>query len=272
MPSASVIIPFKNEQNHLPLLLKCISDSLQYYSDIEVILVNNCSVDKSPEIARNFVGLAACAAKVIDATPANRSVARNQGAKVATSNLLIFMDADCTFKPESMKNLISEMQNLDSLCALQGKFDLDRLHNHLSKNFLDTKCVAVRLDAFNAVDGFDQSLTRCEDIDFSWKLSKCNLQFGISNQALFSRSAPNSLVNSMLRGVATGRALVALHKKWGVVEQYSVLKLMRGFIDIGMRELNRTARISSAYSKICLLADNITTLVCYLFYRIIYRF
>lgn len=80
----SVIIPTKNEEERLPMLLESINN--QYFIPEEVIVSDAFSTDKTRDIAKSL------GAKVVDGGPI--SVGRNNGAAIAKNDLFIFIDAD----------------------------------------------------------------------------------------------------------------------------------------------------------------------------------
>jgi len=97
----SIIIPAYNEE-------KCIGDTLkalrkQNYSPMEVIVVVNGSNDNTFEIAKKN------ADKVLNFEEAiGVSAARNEGAKIAQGEVLIFLDADSKFSKEAVSKIAEE--------------------------------------------------------------------------------------------------------------------------------------------------------------------
>ncbi len=105
MPKVSVIVPVHNTEKFLQA---CI-DSLtaQTLSDIEIVLVENCSTDNSLalcyELAKSDSRI-----KVLSIDKADLSTARNEGVKVATGEYIGFVDSDDTVLP----NLFNDTYNL----------------------------------------------------------------------------------------------------------------------------------------------------------------
>ena len=91
MPLVSVIIPIYNTEKFLPL---CISSVLnQTLTDIEVLLVNDGSMDGSGKICDEY----ACKdqrIQVIHTLNQGVSHARNQGLETAKGEYIAFMDSD----------------------------------------------------------------------------------------------------------------------------------------------------------------------------------
>jgi 4,4'-diaponeurosporenoate glycosyltransferase len=103
-PSASVIIPARNEEHNLPKLLRSIA--LQPLKLHEIIVVDDGSTDHTAELARQL------GAKVIPSQPVpegwrGKTWACHQGAKTATGDLLLFVDADTWFEPGGLAHALS---------------------------------------------------------------------------------------------------------------------------------------------------------------------
>ena len=80
----SIIIPTYNEEDYLPVLLDSIKE--QNFDDYEVLVADANSKDRTREIAEEYGCI------VVDGgLPA---VGRNNGAKVAKGDILLFLDSD----------------------------------------------------------------------------------------------------------------------------------------------------------------------------------
>jgi glycosyltransferase involved in cell wall biosynthesis len=102
-PLVSVIVPVKDGSKTLNACLSSIKRS--YYQNYEIILVDDHSTDNTIEIARRFN------CKVIevkDGSGANN--ARNIGAKSATGEVFVFMDADIVIGRETMLGIIETLE------------------------------------------------------------------------------------------------------------------------------------------------------------------
>jgi glycosyltransferase involved in cell wall biosynthesis len=166
----SIIIPTKDEEELLPRLLRSIS--LQDYSDFEVIVADAASSDRTREIAQEN------GASVVDGgMPA---AGRNAGAKAATGDLFVFLDADVIIPPHFLTNLHNEMQEryIDvATCAIKPLSDLqlDRIiHKLINLTILanlrvDPKafgfCIFITKRLFDRIGGFDETIKVAEDND-----------------------------------------------------------------------------------------------------------
>src|SRR3989344_4462300 len=101
----SIIIPTFNEEKYLPKLLNCIKN--QTYKDYEIIIADANSKDKTKAIAKKY----GCKT-VRGGLPA---VGRNNGAKAAKGDILLFLDADSLIEKDFLKNCLGDIQkrNLD---------------------------------------------------------------------------------------------------------------------------------------------------------------
>lgn len=93
----SIIITTKNEQNVLERLLNSVKK--QTYAKLEIIVVDNNSVDKTKEIARVFTD------QVFNFGP-ERSAQRNFGVKKAKGAYLLFLDADMELSQDVLKECV----------------------------------------------------------------------------------------------------------------------------------------------------------------------
>lgn len=196
----SIIIPTLNEEKCLPLLLKEIkkqkfdeseegepSSSASLSSDessaYEVIVADAGSTDKTIEVAKSF------GCRVIKGgLPAK---GRNEGAKIARGNILLFTDADNIYLPEDfLKNLLEEFEkrklDVASFPIYPKGNVFDKLaygiYNHwvqLVQRFsaYATNSVLVKKSIHRKVGGFDEEIKIAED-HFYAKTAKKFGKFG----------------------------------------------------------------------------------------------
>ena len=102
----SVIVPVYNVEKYLEECLDSIQN--QTYSDIEVILVNDGSLDNSKDICEKY-----CKEdnrfKLINQANQGQSVARNHGVAASTGEFIAFVDSDDIIRQDYLEALIRYM-------------------------------------------------------------------------------------------------------------------------------------------------------------------
>ena len=181
----SIIIITYDEEKHLPRLLNSIKR--QNFHDYEVIVADNNSKDNTVKIAKKYGCRITKGGK-----PAT---GRNNGAKLAKGNLLLFLDADTKLPKDFLKKNINEFlkRNLKAAtCRLMADSKsisetiiyktwnlLVSLSQIIIPHFYGA-CIFCRKDFFNQLNGFDQNIKVAEDNDFARRASKIG-KVGILN-------------------------------------------------------------------------------------------
>jgi len=216
-PQLSIIIPTFNEERYLPKLLNSIKK--QNYKNYEIIVADNNSKDKTRQIAREY----GCKLTEGGLPP----VARNNGAKLAKGDLLLFLDADVVLPKNFLESCIDEFKKrkLDSatcLFKLKGNKLIDKVILFVgnaiifSAQYFDPHCtgafILCKKRIFNKLGGFNERLKQAEDHDFVKRSVKIG-KFGSLKKSLFL---------SMRRFEKEGRANVL--KKYFKSEVYRKIK------------------------------------------------
>lgn len=117
----SIIVPMYNAEKYIETCLDSILNSNLSKKDYEIIIVNDGSKDKSPEIAKTY---ALQYSNIIYLNQENQgqSTARNNGIKNCNGEYVWFVDADDAIERDLLKilKLLSENPNIDIL-AIQLK-------------------------------------------------------------------------------------------------------------------------------------------------------
>ena len=131
-PSVSVIIPARNEERSLPNLLDSLSDQLS--SQDEVIVVDDHSEDRTKAVAeRNTV-------RVLESLPTpegwiGKPWACFQGARIASGEILIFLDADTAVEKNGLARIIQTYVEKDGVISIQPYHKIRKLYEQLSAFF-----------------------------------------------------------------------------------------------------------------------------------------
>jgi glycosyltransferase involved in cell wall biosynthesis len=125
----SFVIPAYNEEN---LIGQCLNSILKQAADmldddIEIIVVNNASTDRTKEVALSFSGVI-----VIDEPKKGLVNARRAGFLESSGDLIANIDADTILTPGWINKIFEEFAGKQNLVALSGPqifYDLSRVFN-----------------------------------------------------------------------------------------------------------------------------------------------
>lgn len=133
-PLISVVIPAYNSEFTINNCLKSVVN--QTYKNLEIIVVNDASVDKTVDYVENFM-LKYSNIKLISIKKGGLSVARNSGVSVSKGSYITFIDSDDTINKDYVEYLIGLINKFNteiSSCQhkiIKGKNVID---NKINKN------------------------------------------------------------------------------------------------------------------------------------------
>jgi len=171
-PLVSVVITTKNEEKNIENCLVSIKE--QTYQNLEIIVVDNNSSDKTKELSLQYTE------KVYDKGP-ERSAQRNYG-MIDKSNgkYVMFVDADMIFAPYLIDSCVDHMQNSSDIALHLPEIILGT--NYFSKvrrferSFYDGTVIDgarfFNKESFKEVGGFDESMSGPEDWDIDKKIKQ----------------------------------------------------------------------------------------------------
>lgn len=122
-PKVSVIIPVYNGER---FLLECVESVIhQTLKEIEIIIVDDGSTDKTPSIIRSLQKKDS-RIRSLRLEHNNAGNARNAGMKIAKGDFLSFLDADDVFAPEMLEKCAAAMEreSSDVLVYAASEFDM----------------------------------------------------------------------------------------------------------------------------------------------------
>ncbi|QQS38621.1 glycosyltransferase [Candidatus Woesebacteria bacterium] len=172
-PKVSIIIPTFNEEKNIKRLL--VSIGKQSYKNIESIVVDDGSTDKTVSIANKY------ATRVYARKHAERSIQRNFGANRAKGDYLVFLDADMELTPNVVLNCIEIISNSKYKALIipektTGGSFMSRVRRFEREMYMGDATIEVARffdkKIFNEFDGYDVKLTGAEDYDLPYRISK----------------------------------------------------------------------------------------------------
>lgn len=195
----------------------------QSFSDFELIVVSDCSTDRSLEIVKacKYSGI-----KIIEhQTNQGLSASRNTGIKAANSNYMAFLDADDVWKPhflEKIDFLIKEYPSA-SLFATnyevllknnkrhQINFDITNGAQHgLVSNFFECNLTqttyipsgfCVLKSVFDDIGLYNEDISYSEDVDFNIRAnSKYKLAYYNEALVVYTMDSENQITQTSIKG------------------------------------------------------------------------
>lgn len=115
-PLVSIIVPVYNVENYIHRAVDCLLN--QTYSNLEIILVDDGSPDKCPQICDEYAKYD-YRIKVIHKKNGGLSEARNVGLDIAKGEYITFMDSDDYISLDAIDLFLKciEEQNVDVVCS-----------------------------------------------------------------------------------------------------------------------------------------------------------
>lgn len=236
-PLVSVIITTKNEEKNIE---KCIlSVQNQTYKNIELILVDNFSEDKTIEIAKKH------ALKVFSKGN-ERSAQRNYGAHIATGKYLMYLDADMILGRDVLSECVQNCEQSHSIALyiperIVGHGFWIRVRDFERSFYTGTIIDATRFiktDSFRKVGGFDESLVGPEDWDFDRKIRQVG-RTGVIVTPIFHNEGKFSFKRYLDKKDYYAEGIQRYIKKWGqrdseIVKQTGIqYRLIGVFVERG---------------------------------------
>lgn len=151
----SVIIPAYNEEMYIWKTLNALPKGAE-----KIVVANGCT-DRTTEMAKGL-------AKIVVTKKRGVSMARNLGAKGASKNILVFLDADIVVAPDTIRKI--EESKLDvGVCRARPDVDewfpklLMMLKNFVNRFGFSTGLIFCTKKMFEDVGGFREDLDTGED-------------------------------------------------------------------------------------------------------------
>ena len=180
MVKFSIVIPTYNEAKYIGKTLCALKN--QTFKDFEVIVKDGKSRDETVRIAKKFTK------KVVSIRDSSAGDARNQGARYAEGEILVFMDADTVLPPETLERfnkLMNREQIVGASCRKlpQSSSLLDRLLYEFVNvsTFVTCKmglggahgnCMLIRRNVFEQIGGFNPNIIVAEEQELVRRASK----------------------------------------------------------------------------------------------------
>lgn len=212
----SIIITTKNEERNIEACLRSLLAQTYPRENIEIIVVDNSSSDKTREIASKYTE------KVYSHGP-ERSAQKNFGVERSKGEYFIYLDADMILSENVVVECVEKVSNDKNIIALYipeivaGKSFFARVRR-FERGFYDGTVVdAVRFiqkDKFLEAGGFDEKLYAGEDWDLDKRIKKSG-KVGIIQVVLYHNEEEFNLTKYLAKKEYYSKNVDIYIKKWG---------------------------------------------------------
>jgi len=211
LPRVSILIPTYNRADYL---LAALDSALhQTFSELEIIVVDDGSMDDTAEVIRKYTDPRL---QFIQQKNCGVSAALNTAWRAARSEFIAMLGSDDEMLPAQIETLLNYIEREPTLGMVYGraqamdaqgnslpqiygsppKFPNDSLQSILYANCVCSIAALIRRALVEQVGGFDENLVANEDWDLWIRLAK-HCQFGFCDEILARyRLHPQSLTGS----------------------------------------------------------------------------
>lgn len=183
LPTVDIVIPAKNEADHIILCLNSIRKLDYDHNKVTIYVIDNDSNDNTSNLAM------ACGATVVQKSGGTIASVRNFGATHGKGEIIAFLDADTVVESnwlaEGVRILKDDLVSAVGFVLAEPSlkhtwvekmwFLLSTTYKHRGTHevkWLSSFNFIVKRSFFLQVRGFDPDLRTCEDADIGYRLSK----------------------------------------------------------------------------------------------------
>lgn len=240
-PLVSVIIPVKNGEATLARCLRSIRRS--YYRNIEVLVVDDHSTDRTVEIARSFNG------RVITAEEgAGANAARNLGAREGKGDIFVFIDSDIVIKRETILGIVERLEE-EYLDAVVGIYTARHRNDSLFSQYKNLwirysylksqpaidwmfgAISGIRRTAFENIGGFNVELLAQhgnDDLEMGKRLARQNVKIELDLEIEVEHLKEYNLISFVKNEFRRSSGFVLLARRLGEMGS----SITQGFVNV----------------------------------------
>jgi glycosyltransferase involved in cell wall biosynthesis len=259
----SVIIPFRNASPHIRGQLEALANQA-FDREWEVVAVDNGSPDNSREIVESFRHrLNLVILEVVTKTGAGH--ARNAGARHASGEKLIFVDADDEVAPGYLREMATGLDRHDFVTSNFDHSTLnpewvrdahgplwrdpaDPLGDHFGVMPSAGGSIGIARQVFEAVGGFPEDFRRMQDIAFSWEVQSRGVVLHLVPDAIYRVRFRETLIGLFRQAFAGSSYAPLLYKRYGDLgmQRRTLHEVMRSWARLGVGFLRARTKADAA--------------------------
>jgi cellulose synthase/poly-beta-1,6-N-acetylglucosamine synthase-like glycosyltransferase len=185
-PKISIIVASRNNEETIDECLKSIFDQDYPQENIEVIVIDGCSTDKTVSKAKNFP------TKVFS-VPLNAAAAYNYAMNIVNFDILGFVDADAKLEPQWLKKLVCHLEdpkiagvsgtietwNSENPWARVIGYEIKNRYDRIGEytNRIATMNLLMKKHVIEEVGGLDENLPSQYDTDLGARVTAKGFKF-----------------------------------------------------------------------------------------------
>ena len=123
-PPVSIIVCTRNRAALLPRMFDQLCAQNYPQEAFEIIIVDNCSTDGTPEVVQSFIRELDCPLRYVREDRSGVTFARNRGAKEARYTYLAYLDDDCSVGENWLVQLVSGFMLGEQVAVVAGRVDI----------------------------------------------------------------------------------------------------------------------------------------------------
>ena len=215
----TVIIPLYNKEQYIENAIKSVLN--QTFTDYNLVIVNDCSTDKSVEITSKYIS---DTVEIIHHKKnAGLAAARNTGIKNSNSNYITYLDADDLWKPTFLESIFQLIQNFPEARIFGTNYEeiwddvIKNPHNgskilpidftgyinffkiNLKQGIYTHGSVCFHKEVFEKIGCYNEDIGFSEDLDFNIRANyNFKLAYDNSVQMSYFMQTENQLTQSSL--------------------------------------------------------------------------
>jgi len=252
MKGISIIIPAFNREKFIGDAIQSVIDQ-EYHGNIEIIISDDGSSDKTIEIAESFGDKVTIVKKPKDSKSQGAAGARNRGIKISTQPYICFLDSDDFFLAGHLKKMASSLESQPGLgFAFCRTLEIDEekslilfrkwTKGHITCNDISNPAVSgndvvntnvfiFQRYVFDKVGVFDETFENGEDSDMWMRISELYRgTFSDHFGAVRRRHGINQLTNNSKESVLSCycevyKKAIKRYHKLGLKDTYRLFRL-----------------------------------------------
>jgi glycosyltransferase involved in cell wall biosynthesis len=200
-PLVSVVVPVYNGANFVAQAIEAIL--AQNYERVEVVLVDDGSVDETPEIVGRYP------VKYLRQDNAGPSSARNAGLAASTGEFLTFCDYDDIYHVDKVSAQVRYlMEHPDTACVLVHHRTFVEAGTEpptwMSKDDTGVQAPMIRRTVLDSVGGYNVEYRMSETMEWLGRMTTAGLRVDVIDDVLVDRRLHGTNVSYQRQGLQQG--------------------------------------------------------------------